>query len=371
MNKIRMKEIDILRAIAFIFVVAQHTVGGFSNIKGISFFDYTILKFLYVMAKTAVPIFLFISGISLFYAYSDRVAWKQYYAKRIKYIFIPYIIWSAINMIKLGNEDRFKDFIVQVIAGNGGYHLWYMGMTVRLYLIFPIIFFTAKKIHSMNIKVRKAIFLVLMVSFYVISKYQNVIADNISFFIFRNPSELQHRIVNISILFWFLYFALGIYFALNYDYFRKKVLEYKGIILASYFLLFIYAYLNEVESIAFVRELSFLYPIFSILAFYIICVYLSDKIRFYKVMNFIGKYSFASYMAHVIVINYVVNEIRIHLHVKNYLVLGILAWVITSTITPVLFSLVSYIPYSQYITGVKNKKDIFKSTFNNGYKETM
>lgn len=38
MNKTRLKEIDILRATAFIFVVAQHTVGGFSNAEGINFF---------------------------------------------------------------------------------------------------------------------------------------------------------------------------------------------------------------------------------------------------------------------------------------------------------------------------------------------
>lgn len=370
MNKTRLKEIDILRATAFIFVVAQHTVGGFSNVEGINFFDYTILKFLYVMAKTAVPIFLFISGLSLFYVYSDKFDWKKYYIKRLEYIFIPYIIWSVINMVKLGNTERFKDFIVQVIAGNGGFHLWYMGMIVRLYLFFPIILFVAKKVHLMGTKVRKAVFIGLVVLYYFISKYQNSIADNISFLIFRNPSEIQHRIVNISILFWFLYFVLGIYFALNYSYFKKKVLEYKGIILIGYFLLFIYAYLNEVNIVGFVRVLSLLYPVFSILAFYIICVFLSDKKRIYNVMNFIGKYSFVSYMAHIIVINYVVNEIRINLHIKDYLVLGVLAWIITVIITPVLFSIVSYIPYSQYITGVKSKSILnIRKLFNNEYKE--
>lgn len=45
-NSGRLKELDILRAIAFIFVVEQHTMGGYSNIKGISFmyfFSYNLI----------------------------------------------------------------------------------------------------------------------------------------------------------------------------------------------------------------------------------------------------------------------------------------------------------------------------------------
>lgn len=362
MNKVRLKELDILRATAFIFVVAQHTLGGFSNAKGINYFDYTVLKFLYVIAKTAVPIFLFISGVSLFYVYSDKFDWKKYYIKRFKYIFIPYVIWSAINMIKLGNEDRFQNFIEQIIAGNGGFHLWYMGMIIRLYLIFPLILWICKKIHSINIKIRSAIFIALSVLFYAISRYQNIIADNISVFLFKNPTDLQHRMINISILFWFYYFILGAYFALNYSYIKEKVLKYKSILLVTYIFLFIYAYLNELDAIPFVRALSLLYPIFSILTFYIICIYLSSKNTIYSSMNLIGKYSFVSYMAHIIVINGLYA--RINYLVKDYLIFGVLLWISTFIITPLLFAIISYIPCSQYITGVKNRSKL-KDLFNN------
>ena len=339
MKKERLKEIDILRAFAFIFVVAQHTLGGFSNIKGISYFDFTVMKLIYVMAKPAVPIFLFISAVSLFYVYSNKFDWKKYYIKRIKYVLIPYAIWSAINMFELGSTERFNNFIVQIIAGNGAFHLWYMGTILRLYLIFPVILWAARKIHMMNLKIRVFTFTLLSILYYLVSKYQNIISDKISFFIFRNPTEIQHRIINISILFWFLYFVLGIYFALNHEYIKKKILQHRIIIIIIYLLLFIYAYLNEVEKIEMVRALSIIYPIFSILAFYIISVSLIDINKIYRSMKFIGDYSFASYMAHIIVINYVVNYIRIDYHIKNYLLLGILAWIITAISTPILFIL--------------------------------
>jgi peptidoglycan/LPS O-acetylase OafA/YrhL len=69
----RLKELDILRAIAYIFVVEQHVMGGYSNVKGISYFYYEIFKFFYTLAKPAVSIFLCISSISLFYVYSKNL----------------------------------------------------------------------------------------------------------------------------------------------------------------------------------------------------------------------------------------------------------------------------------------------------------
>lgn len=129
----RLKEIDILKAAAFIFIVAQHTIGGYSNVKNLYFLDYGILKFLYVIAKSGVPIFLFISGVLFFRVYGDKLNLKDFYVKKFKYIFIPYVIWSALNMYYMNNTERFSDFIIEIIAGNGAFHLWYMGMVIRLF----------------------------------------------------------------------------------------------------------------------------------------------------------------------------------------------------------------------------------------------
>lgn len=366
MSNKRLKELDILRAIAFIFVVAQHTLGGFSNVKGINHLEFIVMKFIYVMGKTAVPIFFFISAVSLFYVYFNKFNWKSYYIKRLKYVLIPYIIWSAINMHKLGNADSFKNFTIQLIAGNGAFHLWYMGTILRVYLFFPAILWIGKKVYLMNSRIKTSIFVGLVIIYYEVSVYQNTISDKLSLFIFKTPTEVQNRIVSISFLFWFLYFVIGIYFALNYEYFKEKVLKYKVIIIIIYFMLFIYAYLNELEIVSFTRSLSLLYTICSILVFYILSIALVRSDKVYKTMRFIGDYSFVSYMAHIIVINEVVNRIRLKFHTQDYLVLGLLAWSITSIITPVIFSLISYIPYSQYITGNKKvpPKLIIKDSFN-------
>lgn len=355
-NDKRLKEIDILKAAAFVFVVAQHTIGGYSNGKNLSFLEYSILKFLYVSAKPAVPIFSFISGVLFFKVYEEKPDIKKFYLKKIKYILIPYIIWSGLNMYFLKNTARFKDFIIEIIGGNGAYHLWYMGMIIRLYLIFPFIFYVAKKIHKSNIIIRIATFISLIVLYYEVSKYNSVISDYVGKMIFGKPTELEMRIVNISFIFWYLYFVLGIYVGLNYDFIKQKLLKSKLLIFIIYVFLLIYAYLNETNSIDFIRSLSIAYYCFSILAVYLVSIMLSERIKIYEIMSFISKYSFSAYMLHIIVINHVVQYLRGKLFISDYLMLGILSCIFVVIISTAIIKCLSFVPFSSYITGVKCSK---------------
>ncbi len=354
----RLKEIDILRAGAFIFVVIQHILGGYSRIEGLPASSFTFMKAMYVMAKPAVPIFLFISGVSLFYAYSRKFNWTSYYLKRVKFVFIPYIIWSAINIYKLGKMEQFNNFITQLAAGNAAYHLWYMGMVIRLFLIFPLILWLAMKVHRLGCRIRAIIFAGLILLYYVVAVNQGVVTDAAAKFVFGNPNELQIRIISISILFWYLYFLLGIGLALNYDYIRSRLLKYRIVIFISYGFLYLYAYFSEIGIIRAQRPLSILYMVLSIAFFYLISVMLIDKKRVYIGMKFIGDYSFAAYMAHVIVLNYTANKIMLELNTRNYLFVGVATLIITAVGTPVIIKFLSFLPFSEYLTGTKRSKII-------------
>lgn len=360
MAKERLKELDIIRAIAFIFVVDQHILGGYSYIKGLPKDQYLILKMFYIIAKPAVPIFLTISAISLFYVYYDNFNAKKYYIKRAKYILIPYIIWSAINMYELGNKDGFNDFVWQVLSGNGGFHLWYMGLILRLYICFPIILYIAKKIYNSNNVLRIIVFISTFPAYYMLSKYQYVISQNAGKFIFNNPTELQQKFINVSSLFWILYFILGIYIALNYKTFKNIIMKFKWIVVGTYLPLLAYAYMNEIEAVKFIRSLYILFNIFTILVVYVVSIYLANFKSLYNKFKFIGDYSFAGYMAHIIVLNWIANNLQLCFRIKNHVILGILVWILTSIITPILISFLSCFPYSEYVTGAKNNiiKDI-------------
>lgn len=352
MKNNRLKELDILRALSFIFVVEQHTMGGYSNIKGISYFYVQIFKFFYTLAKPAVASFLCISAISLCYAYSENLNLKKYYIKRVTNVFIPYTICSVLYLFILGNYTNPINLFGQLLSGNARYHLWYMGMVIRLFIYFPSILFIAKKVHTQNLTLRISIFITLILSYYQVSKYQNVISNKLSHFLFSNPTKIQARIVNVSPLFWFLYFVLGIYIGLNYKTFKDKILKFKVPVIFTYIALFLYAFLNEMSQIKFNRGLSLFYSVFSILAWYIISVSLSNKIKTYNFLNFISKYSFASYLYHISVVGIVVNKVRWNLKLNDWLAVGLLTWGVSSILTPFLIKLITYIPYSQFITGI-------------------
>lgn len=71
-KNLRINDLEVLRAFAFIFVVAQHIFGGLAWHEGLN--DYTSLLFslIYVIAKPAVPMFLVLVGITLFISSKNK-----------------------------------------------------------------------------------------------------------------------------------------------------------------------------------------------------------------------------------------------------------------------------------------------------------
>ena len=83
MNKKRLIELEIIRAISFIFVIVQHTIGGYSLDPKEPLNNAVILRFIYTICKPAVPMFIFISAVSLFYTYKDEIKIKEFYINMI------------------------------------------------------------------------------------------------------------------------------------------------------------------------------------------------------------------------------------------------------------------------------------------------
>ncbi|WP_414647325.1 acyltransferase family protein [Clostridium tetani] len=273
-------------------------------------------------------------------------------------VLIPYTVWSIIYIYLNKKYTNPGDLLIQILSGNACYHLWYMGMIIRLFIYFPIILLIAKKVHKQKFIVRILVFITLIISYYQVSKYQNVISNKIVGFLFTNPTKLQGRIINISPLFWYLYFVIGIYIALNYKTFKEKILKFKIPVLFFYLALFIYAYLNEMNFIKFNRSLSLSYFVFSILAGYILSVKLSNNISLYSILNFISKYSFGAYLCHILVIGRVVNKVRWMFNLKDWLAVGLITWITSSILSTCLIKLINLVPYTKFITGIKHKKII-------------
>ncbi|TBL71033.1 acyltransferase [Paenibacillus thalictri] len=142
MKKQKLEEIDALRAFAFLAVVLQHAIGHYAYLPESRLADGVLLGMLLLLAKFAVPVFIFITGLVLFYNYEGGVHYGRFVLKRCKDILLPYAPWVvlfgvAYNSLTLGSWEDWKQLGLLLITGKASYHLWYVVMIFQLYLIFP------------------------------------------------------------------------------------------------------------------------------------------------------------------------------------------------------------------------------------------
>ncbi|MDR6548852.1 acyltransferase [Paenibacillus qinlingensis] len=152
-SKPKLSEIDIVRAIAIIAVVLIHGTSGATQLP-IGTGSQAIFFILNKASLFTVPLFIWISGLVLFYSYYDR--WgsgmaRIFWTKRLQKIVIPYLLWSIFYY--LYNQFMFHGTIQLdafhlfklLLSGNASYHLYYMVIIVQFYVLFPLLMTAVKR----------------------------------------------------------------------------------------------------------------------------------------------------------------------------------------------------------------------------------
>lgn len=143
MNTKKEVYLEILRIIAICFVIFNHTgLNGYwlftQRTSGtLSFYIYLFLS---LFCKFAVPLFMAISGAVLL-GRTDEPVKKN--AQRIFRIVIVLVVYSFIyylQSIYLGEcTFSWKDYVVNLIAGNISAHLWYLYLYLAFLISLPIL----------------------------------------------------------------------------------------------------------------------------------------------------------------------------------------------------------------------------------------
>ncbi|MGG1518441.1 acyltransferase [Paenibacillus oryzisoli] len=145
--KPKLTEIDYLRALAIIAVLVIHGTAAATLLPSGSV-SQAVFFLINKASLFTVPLFIWISGLVLFYTYGDR--WKpgmarEFWWKRLRKIAVPYVLWSLFyyvwNQWIYHGTVRFDlwYFVKLLLSGNASYHLYYMVIILQFYAVFPLL----------------------------------------------------------------------------------------------------------------------------------------------------------------------------------------------------------------------------------------
>ncbi|WP_018753866.1 acyltransferase [Paenibacillus sanguinis] len=214
MKKERLHEIELLRGMAFLAVVLQHVIAGVFYQPGLS--GQTILAgttFLGLI-RFAVPLFVFITGVVLFYNYDGKLNYGSFLWKRFQQIVVPYLAWTVIYYIWMsirsgglslsGIWGELVHLVKLALTGQASYHLWFMVMIIPFYLLFPLfrLMLGKDKKPWVNLAVAALFLGISFVLVYALSKGW-ITSDNA----ILNATVIRY--LDRNFLFWMFYFVMG------------------------------------------------------------------------------------------------------------------------------------------------------------------
>lgn len=152
----------------FAWAPRHEPAGGSQPVGGI---PYYLLRVLEQSTVVAVPAFLCVSGFFIAMASGRErhtMAW-QAVANRIRYLLIPYLLWSlaasALRMFE-GRRYSLSDILVDLAVGRANPVYYFIPLVIQLYLLAPLMAPLARARWKLFLAVTGAITLAVQLSFY-------------------------------------------------------------------------------------------------------------------------------------------------------------------------------------------------------------
>ena len=215
----RIKELYYIRAIAAMGILIIHATGGFAVNSEYGSKAMYLGIFLNQFFRFGSPIFMMISGLVLFYNYRsiDEFDIGRFYKKKVKFILIPYTIWSTIYFLYTSyisglpiNRERLLGFGRGLLLGENFSHLYFIFLIFQFYIVVPfLIKYVAKYMEEKPFKVFTFFFvlqgLILIYGYY-----------------FKNPHAtgivgIFNRYYWKTLFSWSFYFMTGGLIGMHYD----------------------------------------------------------------------------------------------------------------------------------------------------------
>ncbi|ARU62162.1 hypothetical protein CBW65_14990 [Tumebacillus avium] len=295
----RLREIDFIRAIAALSVIAIHITASYVT-------DTALGRAWNEIMRYAVPLFIILSGFVLYNIEMGRprLSYLQFQRKRIGKVLIPYVLWTLLYVLYIARQflrDNGVEGIPRLWGptldhlyyGTAFYHLYFLIITFQLYLLYPLLR------DAMN---RKPFWLLggtfLLTLYAQTSLYMGW--------------DTGWRFTSFP--FWVFYFVFGMYFARNRADWKPKLQSnsvWVGLLwLGSLAVLFLDGYFTKKWAYS-IKPSVMLYTILSFLFFYVAALrFVDTKSRFGKLLDWLSAQSFLIFLLHPLVLNLLGNQLK-------------------------------------------------------------
>lgn len=367
--KEKIRELDILRGIALLAVILQHVLGVYSRRVDITSAESIMLGMLFNFSKFAIPAFVLITGIVLFYNHLEKLNYQHFMKKRAMEILVPYLVWTVVyqiynNGIPSAGFEWIKELIKLMVLGNGSYHLWFVVMIFQFYLLTPVFFAIFKGLGK--IVVGRVHFIVIMtllaVSYALLMWFSSSYIPEGKF---NTGIEVVQKLVDYrdrNFLFYSFYFILGAIAGTALVRWRDFVIRSVGWNSILFVFLFLWVGWQLLSSLAggkinlnystSLKPSMFLYTVSQLLLVYGLSMAVMKYNSFlYGKLELLGRLSYGSYLVHALVLVYAVRIVDYIVPQGHYLLAVALALVICTLVSAGFTMLVSRIPNGKLLTG--------------------
>lgn len=327
MHKHRIDEIELLRAVSFLAIVMQHTLACFMYSSGIGQGAAITSAFLLLFIRYGVPVFIFITGMVLFYNHGEEdLHYGRFIEKRFSQVFLPYFLWtliyfvwiSLISGVSASSMASVLSRIAQMtLKGDSFYHLWFMVMILQFYLLFPLLRTLVSKFKKHPVRFMIACFLFYVLYLWVYNYLVPVIYPSVHSPVLKGILDYRDRIF----LSWFFYFLLGGFAGLYVDKWRAFLRRINKVNLLVFCLSFAYImYLmiksgHPVATAGYMINYQLTLPLGMTMIIYLsssmfLFYYLTELIqskcsKLADRLKWVGRYSYGGYFIHPFVLFYI------------------------------------------------------------------
>lgn len=293
MSKTRIQWIDLVRAIAILTVLFVHASDGIFIISSDAILNFTftsrIFEFVALfIGRIGVPFFLMITGYLLLDRTYDDEKVKRFWTKNVRDLIIVTVVWSALYAISLQFITVFYDVVNPGEAGNLFYsHMWYMPMIIGMYLSLPFVasalsHYEPKTIEQATIVFSFLAFLLPFIS--LLFDMQGI------------------KNINIQFCLGFSGGIYGIYIILGWLIKKGQFKKYSSnkfrlLAIVSFIICVLFQYYAYIRGYPFFLWYEFPFILTGSLALFELCSR-RKKVRGFKGVQFLSKYSFAVFLIH-------------------------------------------------------------------------